>query len=55
LVKNSTATVDRPWFYTFHGVVSATSGTLFTPNPFRVLVGLQLAYDSCNHRYQPLE
>lgn len=28
LVKNQSATVDRPWFYTFHGVVSATSGSL---------------------------
>jgi hypothetical protein len=27
LVKNQSATVDRPWFYTFHGVVSATSGS----------------------------
>lgn len=25
-VKNQSATLDRPWFYTFHGVVSATSG-----------------------------
>jgi phenylacetate 2-hydroxylase len=25
-VKNQTATLDRPSFYTFHGVVSATSG-----------------------------
>lgn len=29
LVKNQSATVDRPWFYTFHGVVSATSGSCF--------------------------
>lgn len=26
MVKNQAATLDRPWFYTFHGVVSATSG-----------------------------
>lgn len=26
MVKNQSATSDRPWFYTFHGVVSATSG-----------------------------
>lgn len=26
LVKNQSATIDRPWFYTFHGVVSKTSG-----------------------------
>lgn len=25
-VKNQSATVDRPWFYTFHGIVSKTSG-----------------------------
>ncbi len=28
IVKNQTATVDRPTLYTFHGVVSATSGAL---------------------------
>lgn len=28
LVKNQASTIDRPWFYTFHGVVSKTSGTL---------------------------
>jgi phenylacetate 2-hydroxylase len=27
LVKNQSSTVDRPWFHTFHGVVSKTSGT----------------------------
>ncbi|ETS85365.1 hypothetical protein PFICI_03390 [Pestalotiopsis fici W106-1] len=26
LVKNQSSTVDRPWFHTFHGVVSKTSG-----------------------------
>lgn len=26
MVKNQTATLDRPWFHTFHGVISATSG-----------------------------
>lgn len=26
IVKNQTATIDRPWFHTFHGVVSSTSG-----------------------------
>lgn len=25
-VKNQSATLDRPWFYTFHGIISATSG-----------------------------
>ena len=28
LVKNQSATLDRPWFYTFHGIVSSTSGIL---------------------------
>jgi phenylacetate 2-hydroxylase len=26
-VKNQASTLDRPSFYTFHGVISATSGT----------------------------
>ena len=26
ITKNHAATADRPWFHTFHGVVSATSG-----------------------------
>lgn len=26
LVKNQSSTLDRPWFYTFHGVISSTSG-----------------------------
>jgi len=26
IVKNQSATLDRPWFYTFHGVLSKTSG-----------------------------
>lgn len=26
MVKNQTSTLDRPWFYTFHGVLSSTSG-----------------------------
>lgn len=26
LVKNQSATLDRPRFYTFHGVLSKTSG-----------------------------
>lgn len=26
LVKNQSATIDRPWFYTFHGIISKTSG-----------------------------
>lgn len=26
IVKNQAATLDRPWFHTFHGVISATSG-----------------------------
>lgn len=26
LVKNQSSTIDRPWFHTFHGVVSKTSG-----------------------------
>lgn len=29
MVKNQSATLDRPWFYTFHGVISATSGKWF--------------------------
>lgn len=32
LVKNQSATLDRPWFYTFHGVVSKTSGQPTLPN-----------------------
>ncbi|VUC36590.1 unnamed protein product [Clonostachys rosea] len=34
LVKNNTATVDRPWFYTFHGVVSATSAATIGTSPW---------------------
>lgn len=26
MIKNQAATLDRPWFYTFHGVLSASSG-----------------------------
>lgn len=26
IVKNQTGTIDRPWFHTFHGVISSTSG-----------------------------
>lgn len=26
IIKNQASTLDRPWFYTFHGVVSKTSG-----------------------------
>jgi phenylacetate 2-hydroxylase len=26
MVKNSAATIDRPWFYTFHGLLSKTQG-----------------------------
>jgi phenylacetate 2-hydroxylase len=29
MIKNQSATIDRPWFYTFHGVVSKTSGEYF--------------------------
>lgn len=29
IIKNQSATIDRPSFYTFHGVVSSTSGALF--------------------------
>jgi phenylacetate 2-hydroxylase len=27
IVSKQTSTIDRPWLYTFHGVVSKTSGT----------------------------
>lgn len=30
LVKNQYATIDRPWFHTFHGVISKTSGKYYT-------------------------
>jgi phenylacetate 2-hydroxylase len=26
IISRQTATIDRPWLYTFHGVVSKTSG-----------------------------
>lgn len=31
ITKNHDATADRPWFYTFHGVISKTSGRLKEP------------------------
>lgn len=31
IIKNQSSTLDRPWLYTFHGVVSATSGTSIIP------------------------
>ncbi|TPX09751.1 uncharacterized protein E0L32_009090 [Thyridium curvatum] len=34
MVKNQTATVDRPWFHTFHGVVSATSAATIGTSPW---------------------
>jgi phenylacetate 2-hydroxylase len=30
IVTKQTSTIDRPWLYTFHGVVSKTSGTYIT-------------------------
>lgn len=34
LVKNQSATVDRPWFYTFHGIVSKTSAATIGTSPW---------------------
>ncbi|WQF77251.1 Putative cytochrome P450 [Colletotrichum destructivum] len=34
LVKNQSATVDRPWFYTFHGVISKTSAATIGTSPW---------------------
>ncbi|KAJ5570332.1 cytochrome P450 [Penicillium hispanicum] len=34
MVKNQSATLDRPWFYTFHGVVSATSAATIGTSPW---------------------
>lgn len=34
MVKYQSATKDRPWFYTFHGVISKTSGMLIRPKLF---------------------
>ncbi|KIV78237.1 hypothetical protein PV11_09973 [Exophiala sideris] len=34
LVKNQSATIDRPWFYTFHGIVSATSAATIGTSPW---------------------
>ncbi|EXJ83385.1 hypothetical protein A1O1_07007 [Capronia coronata CBS 617.96] len=33
-VKNQSATLDRPWFYTFHGIVSATSAATIGTSPW---------------------
>ncbi|KAE9578365.1 Phenylacetate 2-hydroxylase [Colletotrichum fructicola] len=34
LVKNQSATIDRPWFYTFHGVISKTSAATIGTSPW---------------------
>ncbi|KAL3457161.1 cytochrome P450 [Aspergillus heterothallicus] len=34
MVKNQSATIDRPWFYTFHGVVSKTSAATIGTSPW---------------------
>jgi phenylacetate 2-hydroxylase len=39
IVKNQTATLDRPWFHTFHGVISATSGIRKTRNNMNYMEG----------------
>jgi phenylacetate 2-hydroxylase len=49
MVKNQSATLDRPWFYTFHGVVSKSSGKLRPKKHIETLHSLNLTY-SCNHR-----
>ncbi|KEF60508.1 uncharacterized protein A1O9_02069 [Exophiala aquamarina CBS 119918] len=34
LVKNQSATLDRPWFYTFHGLLSKTSAATIGTSPW---------------------
>ncbi|KAH8664249.1 cytochrome P450 [Xylariales sp. PMI_506] len=34
MIKNQSATLDRPWFYTFHGVLSATSAATIGTSPW---------------------
>ncbi|KAL3489963.1 cytochrome P450 [Aspergillus germanicus] len=34
MIKNQSATIDRPWFYTFHGVVSKTSAATIGTSPW---------------------
>ncbi|TVY48400.1 Phenylacetate 2-hydroxylase [Lachnellula occidentalis] len=34
MVKNQAATLDRPWFHTFHGVISATSAATIGTSPW---------------------
>lgn len=34
IIKNQSSTLDRPWFYTFHGVVSATSAATIGTSPW---------------------
>ncbi|KAL4941879.1 hypothetical protein BDV06DRAFT_235767 [Aspergillus oleicola] len=34
MVKNQSALVDRPWFYTFHGIVSKTSAATIGTSPW---------------------
>ncbi|KAH8885271.1 cytochrome P450 [Thozetella sp. PMI_491] len=34
IVKNQSATIDRPWFYTFHGIVSKTSAATIGTSPW---------------------
>lgn len=52
IVTNQASTVDRPLFYTFHGVVSKSSGQ-FAAN---IYLFLFLNYEiSGNNRHKPLE
>lgn len=56
LIKNQAATADRPWFHTFHGVVSATSGRFSQRIPLyvsTVYVQLFMA-DTLSTKLQPL-
>ncbi|KAL4887537.1 cytochrome P450 [Aspergillus karnatakaensis] len=34
MIKNQSATIDRPWFFTFHGVVSKTSAATIGTSPW---------------------
>ncbi|KAE8548284.1 hypothetical protein TMatcc_010154 [Talaromyces marneffei ATCC 18224] len=34
IIKNQSATLDRPWFHTFHGVISATSAATIGTSPW---------------------
>jgi hypothetical protein len=59
MVANQSATSDRPWLYTFNGVVSATSGKpakiyLLSLNEWSNLQADSILAISGHHRYQPL-